>query len=277
MDKLFNRFQKLNDKPLEETVFSKIWLVYDTKAKTQSFSNQIILKEFKKKATESHREHEIFILEKLNEFGSDHHPKYIAHDKNKKEWLAIEYLSNDTWSTLENQWGNICKLRYIQKVRVFKKILEAYKSIQKVAIHNDVTPKNIFLSNDYEKVKIIDFGASKVTLTNGPSNFEAYGIFSSGYEAPENLDNQLKMTNSLDVYKLGIIFHQLFIGKEPENMNNKLAFKGIPRKSIEFKDVEIKSIKMLYEDTPFIKEKFFWCIAHFRGFINYPYITLNIL
>ena len=52
MDKLFNRFQKLNDEPLEETVFSKIWLVYDTHAKTQSFSKDDIAESAPSQPTE---------------------------------------------------------------------------------------------------------------------------------------------------------------------------------------------------------------------------------
>ena len=151
MDLIYNRFQKIKDKPINSGGFSNIWLVYDTKAKKSD--SQVILKEFKEGAKESYRKHEVFILQKLNEYKSEYHARYIDHDKNYK-WVALEYLSEDKWATLNNEMGNIHKLDYVEKVKLSKKILEAYKDIQKAAYHKDIAPNNIFLSKDYKQIKL---------------------------------------------------------------------------------------------------------------------------
>ena len=240
MDLIYNRFQKIKDKPINSGGFSNIWLVYDTKAKKSD--SQVILKEFKEGAKESYRKHEVFILQKLNEYKSEYHARYIDHDKNYK-WVALEYLSEDKWATLNNEMGNIHKLDYVEKVKLSKKILEAYKDIQKAAYHKDIAPNNIFLSKDYKQIKIIDFGASVAVPSIGPDDislgkYSAHSTYSSGYEAPEDFKKS-DPRGQIDVYKIGIILHEIFTGVGPDNTTEN---------GENFKDVDSKSIRKVHNE-----------------------------
>ena len=76
-------------------------------------------------------------------------------------------------------------------------------------IHNDIHPGNILYNNNSKNIMIIDFDSC---ITNGSI---VNSIGSRYYTAPEKINSYLKgtkITNKVDIYSLGCIFHVLLTG-----------------------------------------------------------------
>ncbi|KAM3129318.1 hypothetical protein pb186bvf_018605 [Paramecium bursaria] len=73
-------------------------------------------------------------------------------------------------------------------------------------IHRDIKPENLVFSQGF--LKITDFGISKINQ----NVYETSGT--PGYMAPEVLQKQIHSYSS-DIYALGILLHELIIGKRP--------------------------------------------------------------
>lgn len=78
-------------------------------------------------------------------------------------------------------------------------------------IHRDLKPKNILLSDDKKKVKLCDFGLSKIT-SGLPRINTICG--SPLYMAPEIL-NQKEYDNKIDMWSVGIILYEMLFGFNP--------------------------------------------------------------
>ena len=77
-------------------------------------------------------------------------------------------------------------------------------------IHRDLKPENILL--DGKTPKIADFGLAAI-VDKILGNVEGAGTLS--YQAPESLLGS--NTTTSDVYSLGLIFYEMFTGKNPYN------------------------------------------------------------
>ena len=73
-------------------------------------------------------------------------------------------------------------------------------------IHRDLTPDNIFIDEENYKVKIGDFGISKILYENQYTRSRK-GKYH--YFAPE-IEKGEKQTNKVDIYSLGCIIYELF-------------------------------------------------------------------
>jgi tRNA A-37 threonylcarbamoyl transferase component Bud32 len=84
-------------------------------------------------------------------------------------------------------------------------------------IHRDLKPSNVMLtSNDGEnlRVKLLDFGLSKVTGTDDVLTQTNQMIGSAMYMAPEQLKGR-PVDARADVYALGVLFYQMLSGTKP--------------------------------------------------------------
>lgn len=89
-------------------------------------------------------------------------------------------------------------------------------------VHRDIKPANLFVTGDADTpvVKVIDFGASKLTAESSvdPSDPGGVTIASSligspRYMAPEQIRSALEVDARADVYALGATLHELLSGK----------------------------------------------------------------
>ena len=115
---------------------------------------------------------------------------------------ALSKLNVDIFLKDKNWEDNVKKIIY--------QILNALKHIHdKGYIHNDIHPGNILYDNRSKKIMLIDFDncVSNNSIINS--------IGSRYYTAPEKVLSYLKgvkITNKIDIYSLGCIFHVLLTG-----------------------------------------------------------------
>ncbi len=81
-------------------------------------------------------------------------------------------------------------------------------------IHKDIKPSNLMISDDGERIEIIDFGISSVKDAGQSVLITKTGL-SPEYCAPETFNNVF--LNESDYYSLGITLYELFTGHTPFN------------------------------------------------------------
>jgi eukaryotic-like serine/threonine-protein kinase len=86
-------------------------------------------------------------------------------------------------------------------------------------VHRDLKPANQFLTartDGSPVVKVLDFGISKATLSNGlPSNLTQTSAVmgSPSYMSPEQLKNSKQVDGRADIWSLGLVLHELLTGR----------------------------------------------------------------
>lgn len=81
-------------------------------------------------------------------------------------------------------------------------------------LHRDLKPSNIMLMNNDTRIKMIDFGSSKLKAIVDEET--THRIFSTGYVAPEVAQGQ-EATEKSDIYSLGAVFYYIFHLSPPAN------------------------------------------------------------
>lgn len=140
---------------------------------------------------------------------------YIETDFGNKEYVIVmEYFNGITLRELIRRGISDEEI-----MLVFKQILIGVKSLHNTIIekngiiHRDLKPENILI-NESLKVKIIDYGLSKIidfsTIT---STGKAVG--SPLYMSPEQILDSKSIDKRSDIYSLGIILYEMITGNVP--------------------------------------------------------------
>ncbi len=133
-------------------------------------------------------------------------------DKNKLyQHLVMESLPCNLQSEISNyrHSGMILPLKHIQ-VYSFQ-LARALNYLHSYGIcHRDIKPSNILINPDSLILKICDFGSAKRLLPSEPS--VAY-ICSRFYRAPELIVGCSVYTTQIDVWGLGCVLGEIFIGQ----------------------------------------------------------------
>ena len=125
---------------------------------------------------------------------------------------------------------DISKLSIEKKMIIIRVLTHSVRALhEKGIVHSDLKPNNILVKNTskgYYTVKLIDFDSSFLEKDAPKVGEELTGDMV--YFAPEALRHtsgeNVKITTKIDVFALGILFHEYFTGHLPEFDNSKNAY-----------------------------------------------------
>ena len=130
------------------------------------------------------------------------------------------YIVTDKVPPCSLKFGSVKNLPYQQKHILLKVLAASFSSLaSKGIVHADVKPENILFKSTlpYQyTAKIIDFDGSYLE-SDAPFGDDVKGT--EAYLAPESYlalaEQKVALTPKVDVFALGIIFHEMLCGKKP--------------------------------------------------------------
>lgn len=134
-------------------------------------------------------------------------------------YIIMEYVNGIPINEYCIKYG--CSIE--ERIKLFKQVLQAVGfAHENLVIHRDLKPGNIFV-DESGKVKILDFGISKLLEDNDEANDNltqtGTRLLTTGYAAPEQI-KQENITTATDLYALGVVFYELLSGVSPYELEN---------------------------------------------------------
>jgi len=139
---------------------------------------------------------------------------FFSHGSSGKDLylnIVMEYIPETVYQTIKShsRASETIPFPYIQCYAY--QICRALAYVHSLGIcHRDIKPQNLLLDPETHIVKLCDFGSAKI-LEKGLTNV-AY-ICSRYYRAPELIFESSHYTQTIDIWSLGCVIAELFLGK----------------------------------------------------------------
>ena len=138
--------------------------------------------------------------------------KLIDHGllgNDKTPYIVMEYIHGKTLNCLMNTR----EFSMDEKISVIIQIADVLKEVHKRGIiHRDIKPANIMITED-NILKLMDFGIARLKDSNLTMTCELLG--SPAYMSPEAFDGSIEKDCRSDIFSLGILAYELFLGVRP--------------------------------------------------------------
>ncbi len=205
------KYYDVKDFLLGEGAFGKVFLASSKTDENAKYAIKILPLAMLSKSTKTQMEQEICVLNKLD------HPyvaRYAQSFQDEKYIYIIMPLipGQELFNWMEEQG----KVDEVEACKIMYKILLGVNHVHKQGvIHRDLKPENIMI-DDQGEPKIIDFGLSLDTVTEG---IDTRRVGSLIFMAPEIIEG-FAHTSACDIWSLGIILFMMLSGSYPFNLNN---------------------------------------------------------
>lgn len=135
-------------------------------------------------------------------------------------YLAVEYVEGSSLDTL-------LKSRRLSLPEVLMVVKAVARGLgyahSRGALHANLKPRNILLTEDFRTIKITDFGAGRMESAKVETGTLATGQMSVGtvhYASPELAHGTAKPDARSDLYSLGVVFYEMLTGRAPSGRVN---------------------------------------------------------
>ena len=133
-------------------------------------------------------------------------------DANGTSYIVMEYLEGET---VRDRLAREKKIPEEEAVAIMLPVLDALTSVhEKGIIHRDVSPDNIFLTEDGQ-VKLLDFGAARYASTGHSKSLSV--ILKPGFAPEEQYRSRGKQGPWSDVYACAATLYKMLSGITPED------------------------------------------------------------
>lgn len=126
-------------------------------------------------------------------------------------YFVMDYIEGTSLNEYVKQRGG--KVSFEEASDILVPIMDALGAVhQKGIVHRDVSPDNIYITND-GKVKLIDFGAARQSLGDKSQSLDI--ILKHGFAPKEQYMRRGKQGPFTDIYALGATFYYILTGRRP--------------------------------------------------------------
>jgi DNA-binding response OmpR family regulator len=134
---------------------------------------------------------------------------YGVLNKGKIPYIVMEFLSGQPLNKLIGKRN----FSFEEKVKIIKDVANALLAVHEHGIlHRDIKPANIILTDD-NVIKLTDFGIARLKNSDLTMTRELLG--SPAYMSPESFDNAKTKDIRSEIFSLGVIAYELFLGVRP--------------------------------------------------------------
>ncbi len=138
-------------------------------------------------------------------------------EENDTAYFVMDYVEGKSFEEYLKEKG---KISFEEAKEILVPIMDSLAVVHsKGIIHRDVTPDNIFITND-GVVKLLDFGAARYSLDNKSKSYDV--ILKPGFAPKEQYIRRGKQGAYTDVYSLGATFYFALTGKRPPDSIDRL-------------------------------------------------------
>ena len=131
---------------------------------------------------------------------------YSYFEENGTAYFVMDYIEGTSFDEYIKQHGG--KISFEDAARILMPVMDALGNVHsRGVIHRDVTPDNIYITND-GKVKLLDFGA-------GDKSQSLDVVLKHGFAPKEQYVRRGRQGAFTDVYSMGATFYFALTGKRP--------------------------------------------------------------
>jgi len=151
---------------------------------------------------------------------------YDCFEANNTAYITMEYLKGMTLTEYLNNKGIMSEQEVMDMMLPIFKALETVH--EKGIIHRDIAPDNLFVTfdeNGKEKLKLIDFGASKFASTSHSKSLTV--MIKPGYSPEEQYRSNGDQGTYTDVYALAAVMYKMVTGEVlPDSFERRTAIES---------------------------------------------------
>lgn len=139
-------------------------------------------------------------------------------EENGTAYFVMDYIEGISFDEYIKQKGG--KIPFDDARRILVPVMDALAAVHsKGIVHRDVTPDNIYITND-NKVKLLDFGAARYSLGDKSHSLDV--ILKHGFAPKEQYTRHGKQGPYTDIYSLGATFYFALTGKRPPDSIDRI-------------------------------------------------------
>lgn len=132
-------------------------------------------------------------------------------EENGTAYFVMEYVEGVSFKSYIQEHGG--KVSWEEAVRLLMPVMDALDAVHKEGIiHRDVTPDNIFITND-GGVKLLDFGSARYSLGDKSRSLDV--VLKAGYAPKEQYTRRGRQGPYTDVYSLSACLYSAITGYLP--------------------------------------------------------------